>query len=113
MEAYLNNARYIEIYVALAINFLMRNHGWTYNNAKAEIDMIGERIGHADFIRAFNNPEYNNLKWGNEAYVRMSRIGAKFKLNRHERVTIALTLNRAAEHAAFNFEVENGTNFPT
>lgn len=103
MEKYLSNPEYIRNFVGLAINFIMRNHGWSYDEANAELRMIKERVGYVKLIRGFSDP-YKRIKFCNEVYITMSRIGSRKPMNRADRVSIALTLERATEHAAFNVD---------
>jgi len=103
MEKYLNNPEYIRNFVGLAITFIVRNHGWTVDEARAEMIIIKERVGYDALIRGFNDPN-KNIKLVNEVYITLTRIGSKKKMNRAERVSIALTLERAADHAAYNVD---------
>lgn len=97
MRDYNKNEAYQLLFVRYAIFFLVRGGKFDKEQAKFELDLIKERIGLEDFLSGFGG------RFCNVGYIRMTRIGARVRLNRQDRIEIALTLDRAAEHALFEF----------
>lgn len=96
---YITDPRFVAIYKKVAFLFLTRDNGFTVFEAYAEIDNIINRLG---LVELHNG---HDLKYGNKAYVfRCSRIGLKKAVNRRTKISIALSLNNAFNHAAFEYE---------
>jgi len=96
MRKFATHPEYIAIFIRIAVNFLVRAGHFTEDEAKFEIEMISERIGVAKFVEASGRG-----KFCNEPYITMIRVGATVKKNRKARVEVAMTLDRAAEHALY------------
>ena len=101
MREFAANPAYIEIFIRVAVMFLVRNNLFTKEEAEFELELIKERIGFEKFIKAGGKG-----KFCNEPYITMIRVGATVKKNRKQRVEVALILDRAAEHALYEFEQE-------
>lgn len=103
MEHFADNPKFINAFKRLALLFLVRGGLFDEENARLELKIIEDRIGLVEFVKAFGG-----CKFCNERYVTMVRVGAKVRKTRKERIDIALTLDRAAEHALFEVEHKNG-----
>lgn len=97
MKDYNKNTNYHLLFIRYAIFFLVRGGKFNEEQAKFEIGLIKEKIGLEDFLNGFGG------RFVHADYIRMTRIGANVRLNRQDRIEVALTLDRAAEHALFEF----------
>ena len=84
---------------SIAICFINRLGIMTLNEIEFELDLIINQIGIKNLEKSIGG------KFENKAYVTMSRVGAKKRLNREIRIDIAGKLNKALEHA--HYEVYN------
>jgi len=99
MKLIAQNPIFIVAWTRIAILFLSRNENWTYEEAKAEVALIKERIGVDGYVAGANGGKFEN-----DAYITMLRRGSKKPLNRAKRVEVALSLNNAINHALFEYE---------
>ena len=90
-----NDPKFILLFTLIAIKFLVRDKGFTYDQAQFEISLIKERLGMEKFVAASGKGKFDN-----EAYIRMARIGATKSLNRKDRVSVSLSLSNAINHAS-------------
>lgn len=100
MELIAQNPIFILAWTRIAILFLERSPEWTYEEAKAEVALIKERIGLVAYVASAQK----GGRFENEAYITMLRVGSKKRLNRKKRVDVALALNNAINHALFEYE---------
>ncbi len=90
-----NSIEHKQVFKKIAAIFLGRC-GLTKEQANEEIEMMLDRVGFAKLIDAVGKGKHENA-----AYVRMSRIGANFTLNRQKRVSMAMSINKAIEHSDY------------
>lgn len=93
---YANNPLYIKIFIRIAVAFLVRAGHFNKEEAEFEVNLIIERIGLEEFVKASGKTNLCNVP-----YCTMIRKGAKTRKNRQDKVGIALTLDRAVEHALY------------
>lgn len=96
MKEFFAESIYIKEVVRLAVIFLSRDGFMPKDEARKEIDLINEKIG---LENLYNDPDFAMGK--PMSYLTMSRIGRTHRMNRIDRVTFILTLDRAMEHAVY------------
>ena len=103
MKESANSPEYIKIFIKTAIIFLTRTGEWTVPQASKEMSIIASRLGWETFLEGSGK----SLKFGNESYIKLCRIGSTKRLaNRQERISVALLLDRAVEHAMYEYEMK-------
>ena len=104
MKNDVTTAKFIAIWTKVATLFLTRDHAdkFTPEQAADEVQLILDRIGIERLYQGFSGAE-RNLRLVNIPYIRLSRIGSKVALNRAQRVSIALSLDNAFNHASFEY----------
>lgn len=75
--------------------FLTRDHLFSKVDATFETNLI-VNLGMAKL-----NDSAKASKFQNDLYVRTSRVGAGKRLNRKEKINIAMSINNAINHASF------------
>ena len=87
--------KFVTAFTRIAIMFLVRDKGFSFDDADFEIKLIKERIGLEKFVAASGKGKFDN-----EEYIRLVRIGAKKRLNRKDRISVSLSLSNAINHAS-------------
>ncbi len=90
-----NDPKFITAFTEIACKFLVRDKGFSIEDADFEITIIKDRIGLEKFVAASGKGKFDN-----EEYIRLSRIGAKKSMNRKERISVSLSLSNAINHAS-------------
>lgn len=89
-----NDPKFVTAFTQIACMFLVRK-GFSLDEATFEIKIIKERIGLEKFVAASGKGKFDN-----EEYIRLSRIGAKKRMNRKERINVSQSLSNAINHAS-------------